>query len=340
MRTILGSLQKIPTRLRMRGTASAAILMYHRIAQPDFDPWGLSVAPHNFADHLDILRQYAQPMSLSELATCQRNGRIPQRAVVITFDDGYADNLYHAKPLLERYHIPATCFITTKYLGSQREFWWDELQRVLLQPGNLPETLSLNVHGELKQWHVATQYSQEEYESDRHRKAWEGQPNSRLAFYYSVWSALRILPYNQRQILQNEILNWANADTQGRKNYRALTHEELLDLERGGLVEIGAHTLTHPSLPAHSLAVQRVEIQQSKQELEQLLHHSVDSFAYPFGDFNQHSVRAVKEAGFKQACSTVQLGVEQGSNCFQMPRFEVQNWTRKEFEENISRWLT
>jgi peptidoglycan/xylan/chitin deacetylase (PgdA/CDA1 family) len=58
--------------------------------------------------------------------------------VVVTFDDGYADNLYEAKPLLEHYGIPGTFFVVTGYLAQQaeraHEFWWDELERVVMQP--------------------------------------------------------------------------------------------------------------------------------------------------------------------------------------------------------------
>lgn len=341
MRSILRSVQHATTQLRMWRSTKAVILMYHRIAQPDLDPWGLSVSPQNFADQLEVIRQQAQPMSLQELAEGQRQGRTPKRAIAITFDDGYADNLHNAKPLLEQHRIPATVFITTGQLGSKREFWWDELERVLLHPGTLPATLSLSINGNLKQWQLgaAAHYNQDEYESDRRRKAWEGQPNSRLAFYYSVWGALRTLPHDQRQALQDEILNWANANSQARDPYRSLTPRELLELEKGGVVEIGAHTVTHPALSAYPLEVQRTEIHSSKQELEQLLKHSVKSFAYPFGDFNQNSVGAVKDCGFEQACSTVQLGVWKGSDRFQLPRFEVQDWDKETFRKNLTQWL-
>src|SRR5262245_38128283 len=118
--------------LQKRLAARAVILMYHRIADVPLAPWSMCVAPEHFAAHLLMLRQYAIPMSLNQLAHAYHAGNLPQRAVAITFDDGYADNLHHAKPLLERYGIPATVFVTTGYVGSTREFWWDELERVLL----------------------------------------------------------------------------------------------------------------------------------------------------------------------------------------------------------------
>ena len=342
MNRALGTLHQAVNCLQMRNATKAAILMYHRIAQPTLDPWGLSVTPQNFADHLDIIRRKAQPVSLQELAEAHREGKTLKRAVVITFDDGYADNLHNAKPLLEQYNIPATIFITTGHLGCQREFWWDELERVLIQPGRLPETLSLNIYGKVKQWQLgsAAHYSQDDYESDRHRKAWEGQPNSRLAFYYSVWNALRLLPLHQRQVLQDEILNWADSGSQTRNDYRSLTTQELLELEKGGLVEIGAHTVTHPSLAAHSLEIQQAEIYSSKHTIEQLLNHPIKSFSYPFGNFNQSSICVVKDSGFERACSTVQLGVWKGSDRFQLPRFEAQNWTKEVFEKKLDQWLS
>jgi peptidoglycan/xylan/chitin deacetylase (PgdA/CDA1 family) len=341
MSRILNALKHVNTRLQLWGATKSVILIYHRISASDFDPWRLSVSPQHFTEHLDIIRQQTRPMDLQQLAAAQREGNVPHRAVVITFDDGYANNLHSAKPLLERYNIPATVFVTSGMLDADREPWWDELERVLLQPGRLPETLKLTINGQTQAWHLgtATQYNQEDYQRDRHRKAWEGQPNSRLAFYHSVWNALRILPNHQRETLQNDILNWASATPQARDIYRSLTTKELLELEQGGLIEIGAHTVTHPSLPSHSIDVQRDEIHRSKQELEQILNHPIQSFAYPFGDFNRNSVQATQDSGFEQACSTIQQPVWKGSNCFQLPRFEVQNWERDVFEEKLSKWL-
>jgi peptidoglycan/xylan/chitin deacetylase (PgdA/CDA1 family) len=85
--------------------------------------------------------------------------------VVVTFDDGYADNLHHAKPLLERYGIPATVFVTSDYIGQEHEFWGDKLERLLLQPGALPQTLQLQVNGTAYQWSLgeAAYFSEETY---------------------------------------------------------------------------------------------------------------------------------------------------------------------------------
>jgi peptidoglycan/xylan/chitin deacetylase (PgdA/CDA1 family) len=60
-----------------------------------------------------------------------RDGKLPARTVVVTFDDGYRDNFVNAKPLLEKHDVPATLFLTSGYIESSRGFWWDEMERVL-----------------------------------------------------------------------------------------------------------------------------------------------------------------------------------------------------------------
>ena len=101
--------------------------MYHRVADVAHDPWRLAVSPENFEQHLAAVSERGRPISLAELAAGLEAGSVPRRSVVVTFDDGYRDNLHVAKPLLERYEIPATVFVVSGYVDSDRDFWWDEL---------------------------------------------------------------------------------------------------------------------------------------------------------------------------------------------------------------------
>jgi peptidoglycan/xylan/chitin deacetylase (PgdA/CDA1 family) len=110
------------------------ILLYHRIARLELDPWEMSVTPEHFAEHLEVLRKFSR----------QRLDRFEPRAgfhglsVSITFDDGYADNLHQAARLLDQFDTPATFFIATGYVGDAGEFWWDELERIVFfSPGIL-----------------------------------------------------------------------------------------------------------------------------------------------------------------------------------------------------------
>src|SRR5262245_25101756 len=102
--------------LGSRLASRALILLYHRVVDLPSDLHSLQVTPRHFAEHLAVLRQYGRPIRLQQLAAALRQGNLPQRAVIVTFDDGYADNFYNARSVLERHDTPATVFLTTGYV--------------------------------------------------------------------------------------------------------------------------------------------------------------------------------------------------------------------------------
>ena len=127
--------------------------MYHRIGDPGCDPWRLAVRPERFAEHLDILKSQRATHGSRRLAQELGEGTLKPGAVAVTFDDdGYANNLYEAKPLLEHHEVPATVFVTSGMVGREREFWWDELEAILLAPRELPQALRLEIGGQTHEW--------------------------------------------------------------------------------------------------------------------------------------------------------------------------------------------
>ena len=318
------------------------ILLYHRVTELRSDPWSLGVAPRHFAEHLDIVRQHAHPIKLQQLSEGLLNGNLPNRSVVITFDDGYADNLYNAKPLLERYDVPATAFLTTGYIGHDREFWWDELDRLLLQPGTLPKVLSLSVDGGAYRWKLgkATHYSEDAAKHPYRGKVWRYAFDSRYRLYRSLWELLHHLTEEERQKVLDELLVWAEAEPAVRPTHRPLSLEEVVVLAQGDLVEVGAHTVTHPALPTLPAASQRHEILESKAQLEQILGRRVYSFAYPYGSISAETVSIVREAGFARACSSVADIDRRSVDRFRLPRIEVAGWDGETFDRQFSRWFS
>jgi len=137
---IIGKLRRVVRTLTQRADSSAPtglILLYHRVTEVGSDPWGVCVTPQHFAEHLEVLQKHCHPMSLIQFCAAHREGNVPERAVVITSDDGYVDNLQTVKPLLEKFDIPATAFLIAPHPDTGREFWWDELEYVLLQTETL-----------------------------------------------------------------------------------------------------------------------------------------------------------------------------------------------------------
>ena len=332
--------QAIAHRLGGWPERKALILLYHRISELETDPWGLSVTSNHFAEHLEILGKHAQILPLRHLDKAFRGGVLPRRSAVLTFDDGYIDNLTQAKPVLERYEAPATVFITTGMLQCENEFWWDELDRLLLQPNKLPEKLHLKVDGTMHQWEAGetAHYSQAEFLRQRHWKAWEEAPTPRHALYRSLWEILHPLPARLQRAALDDLNTWAEAEPSQRETHRTLSPSEVLALAEGGLIEIGAHTVTHPALSAIPVSSQENEIRQSKAQLEEILGERVESFSYPYGHqvgYSEDTIRIVREAGYTRACSSYGGRVQRSTDRFQLPRVQVNDWDRETFEQWI-----
>ena len=164
------------------------ILVYHRVADSRIDPWALGVSPKHFAQQLQVLTTIANPVSLRELVSARSDRDLPPKPVCITFDDGYADNLYAAKPAMEAYGVPGTVFVTPGYLNIPEDLWWDELAKLILDPtaGHQEVSLSLNGH------HYAYVFppGEAEAETSNKWKAWETAPGPRQKAYLAIYGML------------------------------------------------------------------------------------------------------------------------------------------------------
>lgn len=324
--------------VRRRLSPVGLILQYHRVIAAPTDPHILCVTPDHFEAHLQVVRQCGQPVSLRQLVQSLRSGRLIERAIVVTFDDGYADNLHYARPLLARYAVPATVFVSTAYIDHPREFWWDELERLVLTPGTLPETVALQIDGARHAWRLGERacYSEAEW---RQRQDWDlarpDDPTERHALFRGLYGVLHPLDNQQREAALDQLAALAQQPQRRRATHRMLTAREVVELAADGLVEIGAHTHTHPALAALPEEAQRAEISDSKTILEELLGAPVTSFAYPHGAASRATRQAVRDAGYRCACSNVRDNVWRGSDLFQLPRIRVKDWDG----ETFARWL-
>ena len=305
-----GLLRRVAGRRRPAGL----ILCYHHVGGVEVDPWLLCVSPEKFAD---------RPL------------------VALTFDDGYADNLRQAKPLLEAADVAATVFVVSGAVGRGREFWWDELERGLLTPEATASKLELRTKGRTTTWRLAdSPYGASEHERHRSWNAIEADdPLARHGLFRSAYAALRAASEDERAAGLATLLD--GRDARARETHRPLSEEELLLLAEGGLVEIGAHTVTHPVLSDLSEADQRREVRQSRAELEALLGRPVRLFAYPFGQrdhYTAETVKAVREAGYALACSTLPGCVHRRTSRFELPRFTVLDWDGDEFAKALAGW--
>ncbi len=325
--------------------ARALILVYHRVTPLDFDPEWLAVEPERFAEQMEVLRRHYRVLSLSELNACMRNGKVPRKAVAVTFDDGYADNLLGARPLLERHAVPATVFVTTGKLEQDSEFWWDELASVLLETPSLPDALSVQVNGERYSWSLRNDDGAPAPAADADGRNWnvlrKTPPTPRQRAYQELAAIVRPLDATMQESVMSQLAEWTGTRRTIRDTHRALTPGEVVRLDAGGLVEVGAHTVTHPVLSAHPGDTQQREVRLSKRRLEDILGREVGLFAYPFGaraDYTAESVGIVRESGFACACSNFEGWVRHGTSAYELPRYLVRDWDGEAFARKLHAW--
>jgi len=321
------------------------ILLYHRVARLGVDPNLLSVNPNHFTEHMEVVEEGFEALTLKAMVDRARTGSISGPAVAITFDDGYREDLFTSKSLLQKKGIPATAFVTTGVLREDREFWHDQLEKILLEPGRLPETLELGLHGRRYTWRLGpyAEYSREDFKLHR---GWNllsrKDPTPRHRTYRDLCKLLYPLPPGQRDELVQRLLAWSGTDPKVRPAYAHLGSKDIVGLTVGDTIDVGSHTVSHPILSRIPLSQQRQEIHESKDSLEEVLGRSVDAFSYPYGswsDYDDRTVSLLEEAGFSYACSNIQGVVTNKVRPHELPRFVVRDWGREEFERNLEGWF-
>ena len=336
--------KRVAGSFKKRFAARALILQYHRVIDLPSDPYTVAITPRHFTEHLSVLRKFARPVRLAEVfSELSLTKGLP---VVVTFDDGYYDLFSHAKPLLEHYDVPATIFVTSGFVGAQREFWWDALEKILLEPGTLPAELSLPMMAGKFEWRLDGEnvYPQQDFQRYRHWHYGERvDPTPRHTLFRSLYRLLQPVSEEEKCFAIDKLARWAGIQLQERPSHRPLSIDELVRLAAADGIEIGAHTMTHPVLSQLSSDAQQHEIQGSKKDLERLLGRSVQSFSYPHGlmsHYTVESVTLVRDAGYKLACSSCNGFINSRTDPLQIPRFVVRDCDGDEFAKQLIEWCS
>ena len=295
------------------------VLIYHRVTTLASDPQLLAVSPDNFRAQMKFLKSN---FSVLRFEASWRKVQTP--AVVVTFDDGYADNVREALPILEEVELPATFFVSSGAIGTQREFWWDDLERIILGDRNFENSFSL--------------------EDSRFGRTWPTTTAAdRQTLYFEIHPLMKKLEPGIREEWLMQLRRWARVGDEGREAYLAMTPKELRRLAQSSWVTIGAHTVTHTPLSSLPVEAQRKEIMESKRQLENLTGQRIAVFSYPFGcteDYNQSSITLCRDAGFVKVAANFPGQAHRITDPFQIPRQLVRNWPIQIFTDKINGFWT
>ncbi len=259
------------------------IFLYHRV-NDDRDPFLAGVPIATFATQMEYLARNFPLVSLDQIA----RGDLPKDqpySVAVTFDDGYRDNFVCAFPILKKFNIPATIFLTTGYIESGQLPWYDQV-RLAFKLTTRSAIVLADVGGPDGSLQQLT---------------------DRLRTLRRTLDWLRGMSQAQGPQLMNALFSRLGVPSPLSLPNQMLRWEDIRQMAKSN-VTFGAHTVNHPVLSQISKAEMDREILTSKQVIEKRLQAPVEHFAYPFGqpfDYNGQVKQSVREAGFKTAVTTV-----------------------------------
>lgn len=276
---------------------SLSVLIFHRVPAkqdpllPD-EPDG-----ETFRDIMTWLAEKFNVLPLTEAIRAYSDGKLPPRAVSITFDDGYADNCTVAMPILRELGLNATFFIASGFLDGG--CMWNDV--VIESVRRAPAVLDLSG-----------------LSLGAHRTGTDAEKRQAID---TLLGKLKYLEYSERSEKVAAIAEKAGHSPPGDL---MLSSKQVVEMRDAGM-SLGAHTLTHPILARLPSAQARMEIQSGRNRLEEILGEPIRLFAYPNGkpgsDYLAEHVGMVREMGFEAAVSTSPGVLRSGDDTFEIPRF-------------------
>lgn len=281
-------------------TPHSFVLMYHRVIssslQDDcFVQPGMRITERTFWIQSSFLKSRFQIVSFVDLLERLRSGRSIDGYCAITFDDGWLDNYTCAFPVLQELQLPATIFLATGLIGTDRLFWPEELSSYLQRI----ESVDKFSHDKIMRSILGNVPDNPEERLDMAimaLKSWE--PQRREDFLAELRQA------HHHPASGRMLMNW----------------DEVREMQSSGLIEFGAHSHNHVMLDQVSLAEAEQEIKLSRDEIERQLGVAPTLFAYPNGNYTPELEALLMRHGFKAAVTTRKDWFKKGVSPFAIPR--------------------
>jgi peptidoglycan/xylan/chitin deacetylase (PgdA/CDA1 family) len=274
--------------LRNKGRKYAKILAFHSVSNNEnyfVKGTNMWVSASLFVELCAYIRKYYNIISLQKFVESLKEGKIPERSVVITFDDGFADNYHFAYPILKKFQIPATIFLTTEAIDNRKPIWIQKLNYLVNEFG-VDEII-----GKIRD---SSKYAYFE------RSIGSGNSDNVSPKQLEQFLTYKIAK-NHRQEFLTELYSEFDISMEDIFSSKSvfLSWEEIKKMQADGIC-FGNHGKSHTPFSVLSKDDQIAEVLNSKSTIVQHLDQDFMPFAYPFGqkrDFTNVTKQIVDEAG-------------------------------------------
>ena len=309
------SLSKI-TQAINRHKDKLLIVTFHRVLPEDerdqYPYPGLVVTPEELRWFLNYFQNHYTCGHLSEMHSRYSKGDRPEKPLLaVTFDDGQLDNYRYAKPVLDEFNIKASFFIPVKHVEEAIPIWHDYLGFAILNGTKTTKDKKL-LQGLLVEYDI-------DVEGDR----WIG----------AIAKEAKRMTQDERYTFVNKI-NAIN-DYNIPEWAKLMEWKQIRELAEEGH-EIGSHTMTHTLLPQCRASDLEFELTESKNILEQRVNQAINSFCYPNGDHNQHTIDEVQQAGYLRAVTTCWGAVLSSDNVYSLKRCDMDAYRVRSSTKQLS----
>ena len=275
-----------------------AVLLYHRV-NPDSDPFSPGISVKAFDSQMRHLAENYRVLPLAEIVERMKQGvGVGPGTIAVTFDDGYRDNYEYAHPILRKYDLPATLFVATSYIGTNRQMWNDRIA-LAIKHTNEPR---VSLPGVVRSVELVS-------------------IPEKLSALEQILAQLKTLPEQEKQGLVDELCR--RLQPYGAKvDSLMLAWTQLREMAREGW-EVGAHTANHVILTRVPLDHAKDEIASSSAVLQRELGWPVRLFAYPNGkpdDYDLAIKKVLDDTGYIGAVTTVDRMNDRNTDPFAIGR--------------------
>lgn len=302
--------------------------MFHRVCPNKYEPRirgnaGLEVTPEYLENTILFLRENNyEIVSLTRAAQILNGRNENKKFAVFTFDDGYVDNYQYAYPIFKKHKAPFSIYVTTHLPDGEAILWWYLLEDLILRENQIKFTLN----GKEYNYSCTSVWE----------KDWA---------YHVVHKLILNGPANKLDARIRQV--FANYDINFNKKTRelSLTWEQIREMSKDPLVEIGAHTIHHHALNKLPESVAQKEIEGSRDKIEFEIGKKVEHFSYPFGTRNEadeREYRIAKKCGFKTSTTTIPANIfsEHKNLLERLPRIAVNQKRDNGNIDYLKLWLT